>query len=104
MARNISFTVKYWKQDGPNAQGHFDTHEMKNIPDDTSFLEMLDPIRARRHEFEQDIPEVFNILKKGSEDAREFAAQTMDEVRKAMRIDYFSDAAYIEEQAAKFRI
>ena len=42
MARNISFTVKYWKQDGPNAQGHFDTHEMKNIPDDTSFLEMLD--------------------------------------------------------------
>lgn len=65
---------------------------------------MLDPIRARRHEFEQDIPEVFNILKKGSEDAREFAAQTMDEVRKAMRIDYFSDAAYIEEQAAKYRI
>ena len=42
MARNISFTVKYWKQDGPTAQGHFDTHEMKNIPDDTSFLEMLD--------------------------------------------------------------
>ena len=65
---------------------------------------MLDPIRARRHEFEQDIPEVFNILKKGSEDAREFAAQTMDEVRKAMRIDYFSDAAYIEEQAAKYRV
>ena len=65
---------------------------------------MLAPIRARRHEFEQDIPEVFNILKKGSEDAREFAAQTMDEVRKAMRIDYFSDAAYIEEQAAKFKV
>ena len=35
---------------------------------------------------------------------REFAAQTMDEVRKAMRIDYFSDAAYIEEQAAKFKV
>ena len=65
---------------------------------------MLDPIRARLHEFEQDIPEVFNILKKGSEDARELAAQTMDEVRKAMRIDYLSDAAYIEEQAAKFKI
>ena len=65
---------------------------------------MLTPIRARRHEYEQDIPEVFNILKKGSEDARAFAAQTMDEVRKAMRIDYFSDAAYIEEQAAKFKI
>ena len=64
---------------------------------------MLDPIRARRHEFEQDIPEVFNILKKGSEAAREYAAQTMDEVRKAMRIDYFADAAYIQEQAEKFK-
>ena len=42
MARNISFTIKYWKQNGPQDQGHFDTHEMKNIPDDTSFLEMLD--------------------------------------------------------------
>ena len=42
MAKNISFTIKYWKQNGPQDQGHFDTHEMKNIPDDTSFLEMLD--------------------------------------------------------------
>ena len=42
MARNISFTIKYWKQNGPQDKGHFDTHEMKNIPDDTSFLEMLD--------------------------------------------------------------
>ena len=64
---------------------------------------MLDPIRQRRHEFEQDIPEVFNILKKGTEEAREFAAQTMDEVRKAMRIDYFEDAAYIQEQAERFK-
>lgn len=64
---------------------------------------MLDPIRSRRHEFEQDIPEIFNILKKGSDVAREAAAQTMDEVRKAMRIDYFDDAAYIAEQAAKYK-
>lgn len=42
MAKNISFTIKYWKQNGPTDKGHFDTHEMKNIPDDTSFLEMLD--------------------------------------------------------------
>ena len=42
MARNISFTLKYWKQNGPKDEGHFDTREMKNIPDDTSFLEMLD--------------------------------------------------------------
>ena len=63
---------------------------------------MLDPIRERRAEYEKDIPEVFNILKKGSEDAREFAAQTMDEVRKAMRIDYFEDAELIKNQAAKY--
>lgn len=64
---------------------------------------MLDPIRARRHEFEQDIPEIFNILKQGSDDARAVAAQTMDEVRAAMRIDYFEDAELIKEQAEKFR-
>jgi tryptophanyl-tRNA synthetase len=64
---------------------------------------MLDPIRERRHEFEQDIPEIFNILKRGSEDARAVAAQTMDEVRAAMRIDYFKDAALIQEQSEKFK-
>ena len=42
MARNISFTIKYWKQNGPKDQGHFESREMKDIPDDTSFLEMLD--------------------------------------------------------------
>ena len=63
----------------------------------------LDPIRARRHEYEQDIPEIFNILKKGSESARETAAQTMSEVRKAMQIDYFNDAALIQQQAEKFK-
>jgi tryptophanyl-tRNA synthetase len=64
---------------------------------------MLDPIRARRQEYEQDIPEIFNILKKGSESARETAAQTMSEVRKAMQIDYFNDAALIQQQAEKFK-
>lgn len=63
---------------------------------------MLDPIRARRAEYEKDIPEIFNILKKGCESAREVAAQTMDEVRKAMRIDYFEDEELIKEQTAKF--
>ncbi|MGM9688400.1 MAG: 2Fe-2S iron-sulfur cluster-binding protein, partial [Alloprevotella sp.] len=42
MAKNISFTIKYWKQNGPKDAGHFDTREMHDIPDDTSFLEMLD--------------------------------------------------------------
>ncbi len=63
---------------------------------------MLDPIRARRNEFEQDIPEIFNILKRGSEVARETAAQTMDEVRAAMRINYFEDAELIRQQTEKF--
>ncbi len=63
---------------------------------------MLDPIRVRRAEYEKDIPEIFNILKKGSDAAREVAAQTMDEVRKAMRIDYFEDEELIKEQTKKF--
>ena len=63
----------------------------------------LEPMRVRRHELEQDIPEIFNILRKGTEAARETAAQTMDEVRKAMQIDYFNDMALIQQQAEKFR-
>ena len=64
---------------------------------------MLEPMRQRRHEFEQDIPEIYNILRKGTEKAREVAAQTMDEVRKAMRIDYFNDAELIRQQAEKYK-
>ena len=64
---------------------------------------MLDPIRQRRHEYEQDIPEIFRILKQGSEAAREAAAQTIDEVRTAMRINYFDDEELIREQTEKFR-
>ena len=63
---------------------------------------MLDPIRTRRHEWEQDIPEIFNILKKGSEAARETAAKTMDEVRTAMQINYFDDQELIRQQVEKF--
>ena len=64
---------------------------------------MLDPIRERRHEYEQDIPEIYNILKKGSESAREAAAQTMDEVRKAMQINYFDDTELIQSQAEEYK-
>lgn len=63
---------------------------------------MLDPIRARRAEYEKDIPEIFNILKKGTEQAREVAAQTMAEVRDAMRINYFEDVELIKQQTEKF--
>ncbi len=64
--------------------------------------EELAPIRERRKEFEKDIPAVYDILKKGCEVAREAAAQTMSEVRSAMKINYFEDAALVEEQAKRF--
>lgn len=64
---------------------------------------MLDTIRQRRAEYEKDIPEIFNILKQGSESARDTAAQTMDDVRRAMRIDYFDDAELIRQQSEKFK-
>ena len=70
---------------------------------DNVINKMLDPIRKRRHEFEQDIPEIYNILKKGSLEAREVAAQTMDEVKKSMRIDYFNDVQLIQQQAEKYK-
>ena len=60
-------------------------------------------MRQRRHEFEQDIPEIYNILRKGTEKAREVGAQTMSEVRRAMRIDYFNDTELIRQQSEMFR-
>ena len=65
--------------------------------------ETLAPIRERRHEFEKDIPAVFDILKRGSEAAREVAAATLDDVRRAMKINYFEDADLIAAQAAKYK-
>ena len=64
--------------------------------------ETLEPIRQRRAEFEKDIPMVYDILQKGCQSAREVACQTMDEVRRAMKINYFQDKALIEEQSQRF--
>lgn len=64
--------------------------------------EELEPIRQRRREYEKDIPEIYNILKKGSEAAREAAAQTLSQVKSAMRINYFEDAELIRAQAEKY--
>ena len=66
--------------------------------------ETLEPIRTRRAEYEKDIPAVYEILRKGCEVAREAAAATMDEVRRAMKINYFDDKALIEEQSRKFAV
>ena len=65
--------------------------------------EMLEPIRQRRRELEQDIPEIYNILRRGTEKARETAAQTMDEVRNAMKINYFEDTELIRRQSEYFK-
>ena len=63
----------------------------------------LEPIRARRKEYEKDIPAVYDILKAGSEKAREIAAQTLDEMKKAMKINYFDDLDLIKAQAEKYQ-
>ena len=65
--------------------------------------EELEPIRKRRKEFEKDIPEVYNILKKGSEAAREIATKTLADVKEKMRINYFDDAELIAKQAAMYK-
>lgn len=65
--------------------------------------EELEPIRARRKVFEQDIPEIYRMLQRGCEAAREVAASTLADVRKAMRIDYFDDAELIASQAESFK-
>ncbi|MBE5882154.1 MAG: tryptophan--tRNA ligase [Lachnospiraceae bacterium] len=63
----------------------------------------LAPIRERRAQWEKDIPAVYEILKKGSERAEAVAAQTLAEVREAMKINYFDDMALIKEQAERYK-
>lgn len=66
----------------------------------------LEPIRNRRAELEKDIPYVYEVLRKGSEVAREVAAQTLADVKKAMRINYFDAdvlASLTQEQTEKYK-
>ena len=64
--------------------------------------ETLEPIRVRRAEFEKDIPAVYEILRKGSETARQTAAKTLSEVKSAMKINYFDDLDLIKEQSERY--
>lgn len=64
--------------------------------------EELEPIRMRRKELEKDIPAVYEILKKGTETAREEAAKTLAEVKENMKINYFDDVDLMNEQSKKF--
>lgn len=65
--------------------------------------EELAPIRERRHQWEKEIPAIYDILKEGSMAAREVAAQTLSEVKTAMKINYFDDHALITEQSQKYQ-
>lgn len=65
--------------------------------------EELAPIRKKRKELEKDIPYVYEVLKKGSQVAESVAAETLDDVRKAMKINYFDDNALITEQIEKYK-
>ncbi len=65
--------------------------------------ETLAPMRERRAQFENNIPMVYDILRRGSIEAREAAAKTLDEVRSAMRINYFSDTELIKAQSEKYK-
>ena len=64
--------------------------------------EELTPIRDRRKEYEKDIPAIYEMIRKGCETARATATATLDEVRKAMKINYFDDVELIAEQAKRF--
>lgn len=64
--------------------------------------ETLEPIRQRRMEFQKDIPSIYEMLRKGCDDARAVAADTLADVRRAMKINYFDDKELIEEQARRF--
>jgi len=65
--------------------------------------DVLEPMRQRRKELEQNIPYVHEVLKKGSETARAAAAETLADVKRAMRINYFEDIELIAAQAEKYR-
>ncbi len=64
--------------------------------------ETLNPIRAAREEWQKDIPGVYEILRKGSEVAEAAAANTLDRVKNAMKINYFSDEELIKSQSLKY--
>ena len=64
--------------------------------------ETLEPIRIRRAAFEKDIPYVYETLKKGTAAAERKAAETLDEVKRAMRINYFEDSEWLDAQIRKY--
>ena len=65
--------------------------------------EELEPIRAKRKELEQNIPYVYEVLKKGTAAAKAKAESTLSEVKAAMKINYFDDTELITAQTEKYK-
>jgi tryptophanyl-tRNA synthetase len=66
-------------------------------------LDILTPIREKRKQLENHIPEILDILKKGTQKANDFANNTMEEMKRAMGIDYFSNNSFVSEQTEKHK-
>ena len=64
----------------------------------------LAPIRAKRHELEEKIPEVYQVLFKGSEKARKKAAATLERVKTAIGLNYRNDLDLINGQVEKYAL
>ena len=81
---------------------HFERY-LPDYPNLNSIMqEILEPIRNRRKEFSKDIPAIYDMLQQGCEVARAAAAETLADVKKAMKINYFDDKELIEEQVKRF--
>lgn len=63
----------------------------------------LTPIRERRHEYEQNIDYVYQVMKDGCEEARAIAAQTLKEVKAAMKLNYFDTDEFLNELHDKYQ-
>lgn len=66
-------------------------------------IDLLSPIRERREKLQENIGDIFEILKVGTEKACKKAQETVDAVKKAMGIDYFNDKSYIQSQEDKYK-
>ena len=63
--------------------------------------ETLGPIRERRKQYAENIEWVYEVLKKGSDEARKVAGATLDEMKAAMKINYFEDADFLKDFSNK---
>ncbi len=65
--------------------------------------EELEPIRERRAYYEQNLDQVIDILKRGTDDAREVGRAKIKQVKEAMGIDYFADSRFLDEIKDKYK-